>query len=527
MTAVRNLLMLAFGRIEVGFDRLFGPRLNPFYQLGALGYFFYWIVAVTGIYLFIVFDTSVAGSFESVERITIQQWYFGGIMRSLHRYASDAMVLVTAVHLVREFALDRYRDARWFSWFTGVPILWFIFASGVTGFWLVWDKLAQYVAIATTEWLDRLPIFGEPIARNFLSPDTLSDRFFTLLVYMHIAIPLILLFLLWLHIQRITRARVNPPRALALGTFTAMIALSLVFPAVSQGRADLATVPAVVKLDWFYLSAYPLLDLWSPGALWLLLGVLTLLMLAWPWLPPLRRQPAAVVDLDNCNGCRRCAEDCPYAAITMGPRSDGKPFSEEAVVNAGLCVACGICAGACPTSTPFRRAGAFVPGIDLPGFPLSRLRDMVDRASAKIAGDRRVMVFGCDHGARTTPLEGPSVASVSLPCIAMLPPSFVDYVLNRDLAEGVFVTGCPEGGCYHRLGSKWMAMRLDRERDPRLRQRVPPERVERLFVGSPEGGRLRVAIAAFQKALPPRAAGRPLTWPVAGLRAAEGICDDV
>ena len=40
--------------------------------------------------------------------------------------------------------------------------------SGITGYWLVWDQLAQYVAIATTEWLDSIGIFAEPIARNFL-----------------------------------------------------------------------------------------------------------------------------------------------------------------------------------------------------------------------------------------------------------------------------------------------------------------------------------------------------------------------
>jgi hypothetical protein len=36
--------------------------------------------------------------------------------------------------------------------------------SGITGYWLVWDKLAYYVAITTSELLDYLPIFGEPIA---------------------------------------------------------------------------------------------------------------------------------------------------------------------------------------------------------------------------------------------------------------------------------------------------------------------------------------------------------------------------
>ena len=39
---------------------------------------------------------------------------------------------------------------------------------------MVWDTLAQYVALATTEWRDKLPIFGEPIARNI--PDARHDR---------------------------------------------------------------------------------------------------------------------------------------------------------------------------------------------------------------------------------------------------------------------------------------------------------------------------------------------------------------
>jgi hypothetical protein len=49
---------------------------------------------------------------------------------------------------------------RWFSWVTGVPVLVMIFISGITGYWLVWDRLAQYVAIVSSEWLDRLGISG-------------------------------------------------------------------------------------------------------------------------------------------------------------------------------------------------------------------------------------------------------------------------------------------------------------------------------------------------------------------------------
>jgi hypothetical protein len=54
-----------------------------------------------------------------------------------------------------------------------------------------------------------LPIFGQSIARNFLSPDTLDDRFFTLWVFMHIVLPLLLLLVLWIHLQRVSRPQIN------------------------------------------------------------------------------------------------------------------------------------------------------------------------------------------------------------------------------------------------------------------------------------------------------------------------------
>jgi len=89
-------------------------------------------------------------------------------MRSLHRYASDALVIVVFLHILREFAMDRYRGARWFAWVSGMALLWLLYVSGISGYWVVWDKLAQYIAVGTTEWFDSLHIFGKPIARNFL-----------------------------------------------------------------------------------------------------------------------------------------------------------------------------------------------------------------------------------------------------------------------------------------------------------------------------------------------------------------------
>jgi ferredoxin/coenzyme F420-reducing hydrogenase delta subunit len=498
MRHLRAAVRFVFGPLEALCARAFPPAWNPLLQLGALGFFFYWIVAVSGIYLYIFFDTGVEAAYRSVESITHDQWYAGGVMRSLHRYASDALVVAMGLHLLREFSLDRYRGTRWFSWVIGVPIIWLVVISGITGYWLVWDTLAQYVAIVSSEWLDRLPVFGEPIARNFLSRERLDSRFFTLLMFLHIAVPLILLLLLWIHLQRVSRPKINPARGLAGGVFLTLLVLSLVKPATSQGPADLATVPAVVGLDWFYLGLYPLLDAWPGPASWGMVGALTLILLALPWLPPLKRAPVAVVDLANCNGCTRCAADCPYNAITMMPRSDRRKFAREAVVDPSLCVSCGICAGACPTSMPFRRATALAPGIDLPGLTMATLRERLHEAAGRLRDGRpRVLVLGCDDGIDLAPVRGERTGAVPLACIGQLPPSFIDYILSRDLADGVLLTGCAEGACHHRLGIAWTEARLAGERDPQLRARVQRERLATLWPARHEHERLEQAVAAL------------------------------
>jgi ferredoxin len=368
------------------------------------------------------------------------------------------------------------RGKRFFAWITGVPLLWFIYMCGITGYWLVWDKLAQMIAVATTEWLDALPFFGQPIANNFLNSSTLSDRFFTLMVFMHIFAPLFMLLLMWIHIQRHSQAKVNPPRVLAIGTALTLLVLSLLYPATSQGPADLDAVPASVGLDWFYLYAYPLLDVIPGGQLWLLLVGASAVLALMPWLPPAKPAKPAVISLDNCNGCSRCFEDCPFSAISMAPRSDGMAYTMEAVVNVDNCVSCGICVGSCPTATPFRRASAVVPGIELPEHPIADLREQTIAAAAQMNGDARVLVYACEHSGADA-LQGSETQVITMPCVGMLPPAFVDFALSRNLSDGVMLAGCAEGDCYYQLGNEWTQQRINGERDPYLRKRVPRERL--------------------------------------------------
>ncbi len=497
MISLRSGVRWSFCRLEILLDRIFGPHWNPLYQLGALGFFYYWVVAVSGIYVYILFDTGTTEAYQSVEYMTVEQWYLGGIMRSLHRYASDGMVLMMVLHILREWGLGRFRGPHWYVWVTGTPILWLVFIAGISGYWLVWDELGQYVAITTAEWFDWLGIFGEPIARNFLTPASLDDRLFTLLVFIHVVVPLLLLLVLWLHLLRVSRPRINPNRGLALGTILMLIALSLVKPAVSHAPANLAEVPDVLRLDWYYLVAYPLVDQVSPGAAWAFVGALSLILIALPWLPPRRIAAPAIVHLANCNGCARCADDCPYNAILMKPRTDGQPFEHEARVDSKLCLACGICAGACPTATPFRRRSPLEPGIELADQTVAALREAVETAGRRLAGDKRIIVFACDHGGGRRLVDDDQRAVIHVPCVGAVPPPFLDYVLSRDHADGVVLSGCREGNCYYRKGIAWTEARVARARDPYLRRRVPRERIAMIWTNTTERARLEAEIAAF------------------------------
>ena len=276
-----------FLRVEAAFNAAFGDRLNPFYHLGEITFFLFWIVAGTGLYLYAFFKTGVTEAYMSVDRLTAQ-WWLGGIVRSLHRYASDGMVVTMMLHLVRHFCFDRHRGFRWFSWVTGVVLMWLLYASGINGFMLPWDRLAQFVTVASAELLDRLPLFGGALIRNFIHPSSVNDRLFSLLSFMHIGIPLVLLLTMWVHIQRVPKAATNPPRAIVLALIPTLIALSLAYPVISDKPADLSLAPQALRLDWFYLATLPLMYAWSAGGAWLVLASATILFVLLPWLPPKR-----------------------------------------------------------------------------------------------------------------------------------------------------------------------------------------------------------------------------------------------
>jgi coenzyme F420-reducing hydrogenase delta subunit/ferredoxin len=315
------------------------------------------------------------------------------------------------------------------------------------------------------------------MTRNFVSGG-MTDRFFILIEFLHLlGQPMLLVFMLWLHVKRLSNVEINPPRGLAVGTFIALLALSLFEPAVSHAPANLATVPQEIRIDWFYLNVYPLLEVWPAQHIWMLTTGVTLLLMIVPWLLPKKDGPKAVVDLDNCNGCGICFDDCPFDAITLQARTDGARYDHEVVVDPALCGACGICAGSCPASNPFRSSRKELKtGIDMPQLPVDEMRSLTRETIAEMEGDLKIIVYGCEHGIDVKRLESDDTRGIKLICSGMLPPTLVEYALKQG-ADGVMVTGCRQNDCYYRFGNQWTRMRFAGERKPILRARAERDRI--------------------------------------------------
>jgi NAD(P)H-flavin reductase/quinol-cytochrome oxidoreductase complex cytochrome b subunit len=330
---LQRALRAGFMRAEALFNAAFGDKLNPLYHLGAISFFLFWVVGATGLVLYAFFDTSVAGAYRSVEAITHGAWGAGGVIRTVHRHASDAMVLTMALHLLRYFAFDRLRGFRWFSWVSGVALLALVYTAGANGYMLPWDRLAQFVTQASFEWIDWLPGFGGTLIRNFIAPEHVSDRLFSLLVFIHIGVPLITLLVMWIHVQRVPKASTQPPRPIALALLATLLLLALIVPVASQGPADLLSLPPSLEFDWYLLLLYPLVYAWPLAAVWALVLGATVLLLLMPWLPP-----------------RRVATSTLHLTLHPGPAQASARAGEtllEAGLRAGLALPYDCRAGGC------------------------------------------------------------------------------------------------------------------------------------------------------------------------------------
>lgn len=509
-------------------NRLFGHQGNPLYHSGVVVVTLLVVLLLTGVYLLIFYR--IGDPHGSVTRITGQA-FTGGWIRALHRYASDAAVVAIAVHAFRLFAQNRSWGPRALAWVTGLVLLFVLFVSGWTGYVMVWDVQAQLLAVEGARWLDVLPIFSEPIGRAFVGEADIPSAFFFLNLFAHIALPIGMFIVLWLHVSRVARPVLSPPRRLMYGVLGLLLLISVAWPIGMEPVADPLRLPERAVLDVFYSFWLPLTRLVPAWTVWVAgLGLSAVAVLTPVWSRPVEevaREPSWV-NPRLCTGCEQCYQDCPYEAIAMVERTDraGHFYGH---VDPALCVSCGICAGSCAPM-----------GVGPPGMTG---RDQLERVEEWLAhvkpGPRQVVLVACEHGAAGVGATAASLSAEPLgdlaaatakdaravargamraldsaptaavfgqplvftvPCAGNLHTSVIEYIVRAG-AGAALVVACPPRDCWSREGPKWLLERMYEDREAELQPRVDRRRVRVVNAAPGEQRRVRAEIAALEREL--------------------------
>jgi ferredoxin len=485
--AVQRAGRAVLSRCDAWANAVYTWRYNPLYHSGALVVACFGILLVTGLYLLIFYR--IGTPYASVAGIT-DQVFAGRWIRTLHRYVSDLAIVAVAVHALRMFVQARTWGPRALAWLSGGVLLFVFFVCGWTGYVMVWDTQAQVLAAEGARFLDALPVFSEPISRAFVGERDMPGAFFFLNLFAHIALPIGVILILWIHVSRLARTYLLPPRPLLWGTVGVFTVASVVWPVLMAPEADLLRLPVQVELDVFYGFWLPLTQGVPAGWVWLgFIGVSGLFALVPRLTRPAveTRPPPSYVHPRFCTGCEQCYQDCPYEAISMVQRDDGRD-GYVGLVDPGKCVSCGICSGSCAPM-----------GVGPPGRTgrdqLVSVKDFLSRTEPT---PEDVVLVGCHRAAAgwgQSTVDGAPVLSVE--CVGSLHTSVIEYLVRAGVG-GVMLVSCPPRDCWNREGVTWLEERMYNRREAELQDRVDRRRLRVLYAGEQEVTLLRLELATFR-----------------------------
>lgn len=446
--------------------RIYSTELNPLYSLGSISILLFTVACVSGIYIFIFYNINPRHAWDSVEAISGN--YFNGWMRTIHRYSSDLLVIFILLHLIHTLVTSKFK--RLVSWISGIISFMVVVIIGVTGFILVWDQKAKLTGYLTAKLFSALPVFDPSIAGAFLMNDLSTvGGFFKVALFGHIAFSLITVIIIWIHVMRISKPKIFPPKKLIYYCLIALGIISVVFPVKSDPPAQLSNLPTQTTFDWYYYFGFYLMKIFSVNENWMILIGSGIILCVIPYIFKRKNRPPVFIDLDKCNACNLCSYDCPYEAIDMLIHNGER----KAILSADKCVGCTICIGSCAEHA-----------ISHPQLPTY---EMNTQSKADVT------IFSCSYFPKHEFPAGINVVEYKVPCVGSVMPKDVQQMLDSN-TQKVALLGCED--CYYRLGKAWARSRFLRNRAPLFSKKYDASRLKHFTLTQYSPGKL---LEFFQK----------------------------
>ena len=289
-------------------------RLSFWYYFGGLGLFFFMIQIITGLLLLQYYKPTGAEAFSSFVFIQ-KEVPFGWLIRQVHAWSANLMILMLFIHMFSTFFMKSYRKPRELMWVSGFILLALSLGFGFTGYLLPWNELAFFATQVGTEVPKVAPggAFMVEILRGGadVSPETLT-RMFSLHV---VLLPGLVLLVLTAHLTLVQILGTSAPigykeAGLIKGydkffpTFLAkdgigwmigfalLIYMAVMFPWGIGVKADpLTPAPIGIKPEWYFWAQFQLLkDFKFEGGELVAIVLFTLGAVAWLLVPFFDRQ---------------------------------------------------------------------------------------------------------------------------------------------------------------------------------------------------------------------------------------------
>jgi len=274
------------------------------YTLGAGGtaVFLMLVLGVTGILEMFYYIPTPDQAAQSIQIISYLV-PFGGLIRNIHFWAAQLLLIVTAVHLVRVVFTGSYAPPRRFNYLLGLALFILAILLDFTGYILRWDQGIQWALVVGTNLIKTIPLIGNALY-IVLTGGTQPGlptliRFYAWHIF---GLTLGAMILMVWHAFRVRRdggIAVPPPQLRAdkerinrnelirrevlatLLTGAALILFAAFIPApIAQPIADINVMSGDARAPWFFLWVQQMLK-WGDPFIWgVLVPLIILVVLA-------------------------------------------------------------------------------------------------------------------------------------------------------------------------------------------------------------------------------------------------------
>ncbi len=181
-------------------------RTTYTFCLGGLAFTSFLTLSVTGLLLLFYYSPAPQSAHGSIQFLESRVWG-GAYLRSLHRLASHALLVLVALHALRVILTGAFLHPRRMNWIVGCLLLFLAVFGAYTGYLLPMDQMAYWATQTGMELVRVLPL-GDSL-RALLVPDDVGGPLSLLRFYaLHVVIvPLAMLVLTMLHFFVIRRQK--------------------------------------------------------------------------------------------------------------------------------------------------------------------------------------------------------------------------------------------------------------------------------------------------------------------------------